>query len=102
VTTRIVRVLLRTKSPKAAVPQSVKVVTNCRVPGKKKPTQIHLGYLSLLFDGGIPDGQRKKLRNNLRRKWLQYFQNEEVEVDWHDAEQKLATLRERTKTSAAA
>ncbi len=101
-TTRIVRVLLRTKSPKADVHQSVKVVTNCRIPGKRKPAQIHLGYLSLVFEGGIPEGQRKKLLKNLRRKWLQCFQNEEVEVDWNDAERKLAALRERTKTSAAA
>jgi hypothetical protein len=72
---------------------SVKVVTNCRIPGRKKPVQIHLGYLSLMFDGGIPQGQRAKLLKNLRRKWMDFFQTEEVDVDWADAESKLDLLR---------
>jgi hypothetical protein len=95
VTTRIVRVLVRTKSPKSAVHRSVKVVKNCRVPGRKKPIQLHIGYLSLMFDGGIPEGQRKKLRNNLNRKWAEHFPQEAVDIDWDDAENQLAVLRDR-------
>lgn len=90
---RIVRVLLRRKSRVPSSRQSVKIVTNCRVPERKKPIQIHLGYLSLRFEGGIPQGQRSKLLRNLRRKWMFYFQSEDVDVDWADAESKLRLLQ---------
>ena len=97
VTTRTIRVFIRTKSRKAAIHRSVKVVKNCRVPGRKKPIQLHLGYLSLMFDGGIPEGQRKKLRNNLNRKWAEHFPHEAVDIDWEDAEEQLAELRARLR-----
>ncbi len=90
---RTVRVLLRRKSRIPDLRLSVKVVTNCRIPERKKPVQIHLGYLSLMGDGGIPQGQRSKLLKNLRRKWKTYFDTEEVDVDWVDAERKLDLLR---------
>jgi hypothetical protein len=57
------------------------------------PIQIHLGYLSLMFEGEIPPGQRAKLLRNLRRKWMQCFQSEDVDVDWVDAQHKLDQLR---------
>jgi len=99
---RIVRVLLRTKSLKAGVPQSAKVVTNCRVPERRKPIQIYLGSVSLIREGGIIEWQRNNMLENLRRRWLQHFKNDDVDVDWNDAERKLTTLRERTKAAAAA
>ncbi|HWO25116.1 MAG TPA: hypothetical protein VNO30_40535 [Kofleriaceae bacterium] len=71
----------------------MKVVTNCRVPGRRKPIQIHLGYLSLRYTGEIPPGQRRKLLNNLKPKWQFHFQTDQVDIDWTDAERKLALLR---------
>src|SRR5689334_7375551 len=80
--TRTVRVLLRKKARRWDPRLCVKVVTNCRVPGKEKPVQIHLGYLSLRCvelrpgpDGELP-GQSKKLLNGLREKWADYFPDE--------------------------
>jgi hypothetical protein len=90
---RTVRVLFRKKSQRSDLRLSAKVVTNCRVPDRTKPVQIHLGYLPLRLDGGISSGQRSKLLRNLRKKWLLYFANEEVDVDWDDAEIKLSRLR---------
>jgi hypothetical protein len=78
----------------------MKVVTNCRIPEKKRPIQIHLGYLSLMFEGGIPQGQRSKLLRNLRRRWMFHFQTEQVDVDWVDAEKKLDRLRDLLQSSA--
>lgn len=92
--TRLVRIFLRRKKD---VHQSVKVVTNARVPGRGKPVQIHLGYLSLMFDGGIPEAQRKKLNRNLCRLWFKYFQNVDVDVDWDHAERKLEEFRNRCR-----
>src|SRR5262245_53107667 len=92
---RTVRVLLRVKPSHSDRRLSAKVVTNCSIPGRSRPVQIHLGYLSLLFDGGIPRGQRDKLLKNLRNKWLLYFSTDEVDVDWVDAEAKLQRLRAR-------
>lgn len=92
---RTVRVLLRIKSSRSDTRRSAKVVTNCRVPGRSKPVQIHLGYLSLIFEGGIPSGRRDKLLKNLRSKWQLLFSNSDVDVDWADAEAKLRQLRAR-------
>jgi CHAT domain len=91
---RTVRVLLRMKSPRSGRRQSAKVVTNCRIPGRSSPIQIHVGYISLLFDGGIPQGRRDRLQKNLRKKWLHYFSTEDVDIDWSDAERKLRRLRD--------
>ena len=94
---RAVRVLFRRKSQRLGPTLSVKVVTNCRVPERKQPVQIHLGYLLLMVDGGIPSGRRSKLLKSLKRRWLQYFKTEEVEIDWADAERKLELLRARLR-----
>jgi hypothetical protein len=78
------------------------VVTNCRVPVRNKPVQIHLGYLSLRFEGEIPPGQRAKLLRNLRRRWLEFFPADEVDVDWVDAEKKLDRLRTLVRSAERA
>ena len=91
---RTVRVLLRMKPSRSDTRLSAKVVTNCRVPGRSRPVQIHLGYLSLIFEGGIPPGRRDKLLKNLRSKWQILFSSGDVDIDWIDAEAKLRRLRE--------
>lgn len=91
---RIVRVLLRMKRSRSDTRLSAKVVTNCRVPGRSRPVQIHLGYLSLIFEGGIPQGRRDKLLKNLRSKWQILFSSSDVGIDWMDAEAKLRRLRD--------
>ncbi len=90
---RIVPVILRRKSRQSDPRLSVKVVASCRIPGKRKPVQLHLGYLSLMTEGGIAQGQRVKLLKNLRRKWLEHFHTEQVDIDWVVAERKLAERR---------
>jgi hypothetical protein len=93
-------VLFRIKSRKLDVRLSVKVVTNCRVPGEKNPVQIHLGYLSPRYvtaEGKIPQGQRDKLLTKLQEKWRLYFEDESVDIDWDDAEGKWSQLRSRLK-----
>jgi len=90
---RIARVLYRMKRRPPGPHLSVKVVTNCRIRTKKNPVQIHLGYLSLMFDGKIPPGQRSKLLRNLRKGWSLYFKDEDVDIDWDDAERKWEQLR---------
>src|SRR5262249_52329042 len=90
---RIVPVILRRKSRHADPRLSVKVVASCRVPGKRKPVQLHLGYLPLMRHGGTAQGQRNKLLKNLRRKWVEYFHTEQVDIDWAGAERKLAERR---------
>lgn len=92
---RTVRVLLRMKPSRSRTRLSAKVVTNCRVPGRSRPVQIHVGYLSLIFDGGIPPGRREKLLKNLRDKWQILFSRSDVDIDWADAEVKLQQLRAR-------
>ena len=92
---RTVRVLLRMKPSRSGTRLSAKVVTNCRVPGRSRPVQIHIGYLSLIFDGGIPSGRREKLLKNLRNKWRLLFSRSDVDIDWADAEVKLQQLRAR-------
>lgn len=92
---RTVRVLLRMKPSRSDTRLSAKVVTNCRVPGRSRPVQIHVGYLSLIFDGGIPPGRREKLLKNLRNKWQFLFSRSDVDIDWADAEVKLQQLRAR-------
>jgi hypothetical protein len=99
---RTVRVLFRMKSRRLEPCYSVKVVTNCRVPVRNKPVQIHLGYLSLRFEGEIPPGQRAKLLRNLRRRWLEFFPADEVDVDWVDAEKKLDRLRTLVRSAECA
>src|SRR5215475_3425375 len=89
---RIVPVILRRKSRQSDPRQAVKVVASCRIPGKRKPVQLHLGYLPLR-EGGIDQGQRAKLLKNLRRKWLKHFHTEQVDIDWVKAERKLAERR---------
>jgi hypothetical protein len=92
---RTVRVLLRLKPSRSDTRLSAKVVTNCRVPGRARPVQIHIGYLSLIFDGGIPPGRRERLLKNLRSKWQLLFSSSDVDIDWVDAEAKLQQLRAR-------
>lgn len=92
---RTVRVLLRLKPSRSDTRLSAKVVTNCRVPGRSRPVQIHIGYLSLIFEGGIPPGRRDRLLKNLRSKWQLLFSNSDVDIDWADAESKLKQLRAR-------
>ena len=77
---RILPVTLRRKSRGSDPRLSVKVVASCRIPGKRKPVQLHLGYLSLMTEGGIAQGQRAKLLKNLRRKWLEHFHTEQVDI----------------------
>lgn len=89
---RIVPVILRRKSRQSDLRQAVKVVASCRIPGKRKPVQLHLGYLPLR-EGGIDQGQRAKLLKNLRGKWLEHFHTEQVDIDWVKAERKLAERR---------
>ena len=94
--TRIVRLYLRPKS-KAEVYQSVKVVTNSRIPGRRNPVQLHLGYLRLGSDGGIPEWKRERLREALREKWLKHFPDNDVDIDWHSAERQLTELRDEQR-----
>jgi ribosomal protein S3 len=77
---------------------------NCRVsrtkqkgtnPKKKGLVQIHLGYVRATSEGQLVDGDRKKLTKKLREHWQVLFGNEDVEIDWADAEIKWVELRAR-------
>jgi len=95
---RVVRLLFRVKHSRtsAAARSSVKVVTNVRVAGgvRKNPVQIHVGYLSLLRPE-ITDGDRRKLMGNLQQKWIRYFGNDRVQIDWEHAMSRFKLCRER-------
>ncbi len=95
--TRVVRLLFRVKRsrPGAAAPSSVKVVTNVRLTGgeRKNPLQIHVGYLSLLRPE-ISDGDQHKLLGNLQQKWIRYFGNDRVQIDWEHAIRRFKQCRE--------
>src|ERR1051325_3273315 len=99
---RILPVTLRRKSRSSDPRMSVKVVASCRIPGRRKPVQLHLGYLSLTTEGGIAPGQRAKLLKALRRKWWEHFHTDQVDINWVDAERKLAQRRAEVRDAREA
>lgn len=92
---RTIRLLFREKSTSR---NAFKVFTNVRVPGARRPRQIHLGYVIATRES-ISDGDKQKVLRRLRAKWVELFRRDDVDVDWLDAETKFSRLQGAGKTS---
>jgi hypothetical protein len=84
---RLVRLLFRVSSHTHA---TAKAFVNVRLEGHPWPTQLHVAYVQLRES--LPPGQRAKLLRSLRVKWRARVAEDVVNIDWVDAERKLAKL----------
>ena len=74
-----------------------KVYTTQRIPGRKTPAQIHIGYINEYLP--IPDHVRDKITDKLQDKWEASFYTRDVGIDWEDAEEKLQKKADKIKTT---
>lgn len=74
----------------------IKAVANIRVPGRRTPKQLHLGYIP---DVSVSVGDRRKLQSNLDDHWMSLFAGESIaEIDWDDATEKLRNFWQQSQS----
>jgi hypothetical protein len=74
---------------------TVKAFCTVRVPGRRNPKQLHLGYLPSGKE--LPPAPPPKIEAALRRHWRQCFGHEDVAIDWNDAREKWTGSVERKR-----
>jgi hypothetical protein len=74
---------------------TVKVFCTVRVPGRRNPKQLHLGYLPP--GNELPHAPPPKIEAALRRHWRECFGHEDVTIDWSDAREKWTGSVERKR-----
>lgn len=90
---RNVKINFRIKHDRGIV-RSWKVYTTQRIQKAKKPIQIHIGYIPESFP--ISDNIKNKIENKLKEKWIKHYNNEEVCINWEDANRKFKDKLDNT------
>ena len=87
--TRTVSLLFRIKRSSRT---AIKAYVTVRVPQRRNPKQLHLGYVAL-FRESLPAGDRSKLLRSLQNHWRNEFGNDDVAIDWSATERKFLAAR---------